>query len=113
MNPKILKGIIAVVIIGIAFMLLKSFLGTPSSSTLKVDPNSVKFVDDRNMVITLNRLEKVKLDESIFSNTIFLSLVNFERPITDEPIGRPNPFAPIGNDGIAPPRPIATSTIVR
>lgn len=113
MNPKLLKGLVAVVIIAVAFFLIKSFMGTSTNSTISADPNTTKFVDDRNIVALLGRLEKVKLDDSIFANSVFMSLINFERPIDQEAVGRRNPFAPIGADGIAPARPATTTSIVR
>lgn len=114
MTPKLIKFIVAVVIIGVAFLLIKSFLGTPSDLTLVGNSGSTKFIDDKNIVSMLNRLDKVSLDDGIFTSPVFTSLSNFERVIDPEPIGRRNPFAPIGTDGIAPARPtVATSTVTR
>ncbi len=114
MNPKLLKGIIAIVIIGVAFMLLKSFLSPGgTTSTVTINNNVNKFVDDRSVVILLNRLNTVTLDEAIFSSAVFNSLHSFERPIEAEPIGRHNPFAPIGTDGLAPVRNLNSTSTLR
>jgi hypothetical protein len=40
----------------------------------------------------LNELEKIQLDDSIFSLTEFKSLKFSQAPVPDEPIGRKNPF---------------------
>lgn len=45
---------------------------------------------------SLSELRSVKLDSSIFSDPEFLSLVDFGRTIAPEPVGRSNPFAPLG-----------------
>ncbi len=114
MTPKLIKFIVAVVIIGVAFLLIKSFLSTPVNSSLVGSSGSPKFIDDKNIVSMLNRLDKVTLDDGIFTSQVFTSLSNFEKVIDSEPIGRRNPFAPIGTDGIAPARPsTATSTVTR
>ena len=39
-------------------------------------------------------LNKVKIDDSIFSDPTFMTLSDWSRPIPDEAAGRVNPFAP-------------------
>jgi hypothetical protein len=112
MSQKIKQIIIAVVIIVIAFIGFKYFFGdtSASNSTLTADTSSQQFVDGQAILTLLNRLNKVTLNEAIFSNPVFAGLVSFEVPIPDQVTGRTNPFAPIGSSGgfIAPK---ATSTV--
>ncbi len=44
----------------------------------------------------LNQLRTLKLDGSIFKDKTFMSLHDFSKPILPEPVGRINPFSPIG-----------------
>lgn len=50
---------------------------------------------DAELVGTLLALRAVKLDGTIFSDPAFVSLKDFSTEIIPEPIGRPNPFAPL------------------
>lgn len=103
MTPKLKKIILTVITIGILFVVYALFI--------KKDPNKENFVSDGTSDIqsseeaqilgnqiaqALLRIEKIKLDKSIFSSEIYKSLQDRSQPIMEEPIGRPNPFAPLG-----------------
>lgn len=49
----------------------------------------------QEVVDTLRQLDAVKLDGTLFSNPTFSSLRDFSTQIIPEPVGRPNPFAPL------------------
>lgn len=102
MNQKTKQIIAAVVIIVVAFIGFKFFSsGVDSGDPLTVDGGSAPvFVDGQAVLILLNKLNAVRLDESIFSNKVFNGLVSFEEPIPDQVPGRMNPFAPIGTDRV-------------
>lgn len=53
----------------------------------------------------LATLRAVTLDGSIFSDQVFRSLKDFSTTIVPEPVGRPDPFAPLGVSGgtVKPP----------
>jgi hypothetical protein len=44
-------------------------------------------------------LRAIELDDSIFSDPAFQSLEDFGQELTPEPVGRQNPFAPLGAGG--------------
>lgn len=48
------------------------------------------------LLVTLSNLHVIRLDDSIFSDPIFLSLSDFGVTIPPEQVGRRNPFAPVG-----------------
>jgi hypothetical protein len=48
------------------------------------------------LLTSLSSLKAVRLEASLFSDPIFLSLVDFGINIPPQPVGRPNPFAPLG-----------------
>jgi hypothetical protein len=45
---------------------------------------------------TLQQLREIKLNGQLFDDARFQTLVDYRQAIVDEPVGRPNPFAPIG-----------------
>jgi hypothetical protein len=50
----------------------------------------------RDFLRTLANLQSLKLDDGIFTATVFSSLVDFSVPIQPQPKGRNNPFEPVG-----------------
>ncbi|MEK7156404.1 MAG: hypothetical protein AAB790_01195 [Patescibacteria group bacterium] len=50
---------------------------------------------DQGIVPTLLTLRAVKLDGTIFSAPAFTRLKDISTDIIEEPVGRPNPFAPL------------------
>ncbi len=71
--------------------------GTPASTSLletqTVGDQSV--AADKGLVGTLLQLRAVSLSGAIFSDPAFRVLRDFGTQIIPEPVGRPNPFAPI------------------
>src|SRR3989344_2001966 len=68
-----------------------SLLTSETADIGKVSPLS------RSILLTLGDLQNIKLDDSIFSNATFESLVDFGVEIPTKPVGRSNPFAPAGS----------------
>jgi hypothetical protein len=116
MNPKTKQIIIAVVIIVIAFFVIKSFFpstATYGDPTLAVDSASAMsqpVIDGQAVVVLLNRLENVDLSGAIFTSVIFKSLKPSDTVIFEENVERRNPFAPVGADGQVAPSRVASST---
>lgn len=50
----------------------------------------------REIINLLDELQEISLSRDIFNDPAFRSLIDFEQDILPEPIGRSNPFAPIG-----------------
>jgi hypothetical protein len=51
---------------------------------------------DRDIVNVLLQLRAVTLSGTIFTDPTFMTLQDFGSEIVPEPVGRPNPFAPLG-----------------
>lgn len=51
-----------------------------------------------DVVTTLLQLRAVSLSGTIFTDPVFGSLQDFGSAIVPEPVGRPNPFAPLGQN---------------
>lgn len=68
---------------------------SPSNASTESEDVSNHFLD-----LLLN-LKNIKLDTSIFNATTFVALQDFSSPISPDPNpGRPNPFAPVGQDTV-------------
>ena len=100
--PEILqnKFVIGAIIIGFVVMgwfILSSSTSTSSSTSIvqgtSSDASSVSGVD---LVQALTSLQNVNLDNSFFTNPVFASLKDYSRQVTNEPVGRHDPFAPVG-----------------
>ncbi len=52
--------------------------------------------DTQEFLTRLQQLRNIQLDRTIFSDDRFRSFVDHRQDIVDEPVGRANPFAPIG-----------------
>ena len=117
------NSIIAVIVIILAVVGYKMFFGgsKPAAPALKTTsgvgatapasaaPTESVSVGQDFLTLLLN-IESIKLDDSIFTNKEFTILQDFNRPIPpDTNPGRPNPFAPVGLDGVAVSTQIATS----
>lgn len=113
MNQKTKQILIIVAVIIVAFVGYQMFFSnsTPADSTLVADQApATQFVDGQTILALLDSLNLVTLDNSVFTNKTFVSLLDFERPIQDQVVGRPNPFLPIGVDGSGTILPKGTST---
>ncbi len=79
----------------------------PTADTLvsgKTNANAVTSQEARilgsQISQALLKIEQITLDRSIFNNPIFISLEDRSRAIVDEPVGRTNPFAPLGDTSV-------------
>jgi hypothetical protein len=54
-------------------------------------------LETQEFLIRLQALRSIDIDGSLFNDQRFTSLVDFRLELADEPTGRVNPFAPVGN----------------
>jgi hypothetical protein len=108
MTPKLKKIIILILIAIILFVVYAVFIKKDPTDTADgslITGGSVLSEDARaigNQISqALMRIEQIKLDKNIFTNVIYKTLVDRSEPIGEEPIGRPNPFAPIGDISVS------------
>jgi hypothetical protein len=104
MTPKLKKIILVILLAIVLFVVYAVFIKKDPTNTVDgnlITSGGVLSEDARalgNQISqALLRLEQIKLDRNIFTNNIYVTLVDRSEPIIDEPIGRPNPFAPIGD----------------
>jgi hypothetical protein len=87
-----------VVIAGVAWFAMSG--GTPSGDavlTTTTPPSGAAGSAQRQLLSTLNDLRSIRLGAEILNDPAFLSLRDFGTDIITEPIGRRNPFAPLGS----------------
>lgn len=95
---------LSIIAIAIAAALYVTLFGTNRSdiSLLKSEtPSAITLAAGEDVLELLATLREIELDESIFEDPAFRSLVDFGQELVPEPVGRENPFAPIGIEGAA------------
>jgi len=86
--------------IGVGILLLAglyvymNYFSSSSSATLTASDSSTTL--SQNLLVTLQNLHTIQLDNSIFSDPAFQSLTDFGVSIPAEPVGRRDPFIPLG-----------------
>ena len=108
MTPKLKKIILVIVVLGVLFVLYSIFIKPdPTSETLVAGRSGAgtPASQDAQVIGTqisqaLLKIEQIKLERAIFDNPIFSSLEDRSQQIVDEPIGRTNPFAPLGDTSV-------------
>ena len=106
---KILSALALVIIILAAWYGLDSSSAPATTSSLATTTVSGNAPGD-DLVSTLLTLRTVSLSGTIFSDPLFTTFKDFTTQITPEPVGRPNPFAPLSQNAI---QESATSTTAR
>ena len=97
MNPTLKKVIIGVVVIAVAFVLYRAVAGGDEAPALSSEtPSGLPAEQGGDLLALLLQLRSITLADGVFSDAAFQSLQDFTVKLTPEPIGRRNPFAPIG-----------------
>ncbi len=106
MTPKLKKIIFTLIALGVLFVLYAIFLKPdPTADTLVAGGSRVQTAVTSQEARLLGsqisqallKIEQITLDRRIFDNPIFTSLEDRSQAIIDEPVGRTNPFAPLGD----------------
>ena len=90
--------VVVIVVLGAALWYGMSATATPAPLLVTSGATGSPSLDaaDQQLVSTLLALRAVTLSGTIFSDPAFLALQDFSTPIVPEPVGRDNPFAPLG-----------------
>lgn len=99
--------ILAGVFIVIAFFAYSYFFAGAPQQPLTVTTVTSDAAVDQDLIALLTTLKSIRLDTAIFSDPAFQSLQDFSQALVPEPVGRPNPFAPLGNISLQAPTPPA------
>lgn len=92
-NSYIIAGIVLAIALVYYF-----FFRTPPVDDFLLSSSSVETsrVPGQQLIILLDELERLQLDGAVLTSPAFTSLEDFGVDIVPEPVGRNNPFAPIG-----------------
>jgi TolA-binding protein len=112
MTPKLKKISITLLALGALFILYAILKPSPDKVSLtdglsapKGSLSSAEAQELGNQITqALIQIKQISLDTSIFDDEIYKSLKDRSQQISEEPIGRPNPFAPLGD--------ISTSNVI-
>jgi hypothetical protein len=118
MTPKLKKIIIIVLAAVVLFIVYAVFIKKDPTTPALINTGEGLSADAQvlgNQISqALLRIEQIKLDKGIFTNNIYRTLIDRSEPISEEPIGRANPFALIGDVSVSSNTrlsiPTATST---
>lgn len=91
-DNKMYIGLIFLALLGLWFY-MTYFSAAPSSPTLSSDQTKSPLSED--VLVTLSNLHTIKLDNSIFTDPLFVSLTDYSVAIPPQNAGRRNPFAPL------------------
>ncbi len=91
-----------VVIVAVALLLYFYYKGNPnddSTSSLTVvsaESQEARASSDRVLSL-LSEIRSLNIKNTLFTNPVYKSLVDYTIAVPDQPIGRINPFAPVGS----------------
>lgn len=92
-KPIVLSLVIFVLVMGIYQLFLKP---TPVIDTIVTEETGEQIGKD---IIELNeQLQRITFDRSVLSSAPYKALVDFTTVVSPQPLGRSNPFGPIGNE---------------
>jgi hypothetical protein len=95
LNKNIVLLIALVVVAAVGFFLFSGSSDTPITTVQAGGAGGV----GQELVIELNRLKALQnIDTSIFKDSSYVSLQDFTQSVVVQPLGRVNPFAPVGSD---------------
>ena len=72
------------------------FTGTNDDALVTQEIDASQTAVEQELISLLLELRSITLNTSIFSDSKFQSLEDFSQDIVAEPVGRSNPFAPLG-----------------
>ena len=90
-------GIIIVVVLAGGWYFFSKGSSSPSTSQLiPSTSNDANAAVGANVLNVLNSVSSIKIDVSFFQTTAYQSLVDYSITVPPQAVGRPNPFAPVG-----------------
>lgn len=97
MSPLIKKILIGVVVVAVLFVLYRALAGRGEEAALSSEtPSGLPAEQGGDLLALLLQLKSITLADGVFSDDAFQTLEDFTVKLAPEPIGRRNPFAPIG-----------------
>lgn len=100
------KKIIIVIVVMLVAFIIYSFVsgGNTQEEELLTSTNANQNQTTQSRIVgseiisALNQIQTLNLSRDIFDDPVFGSLIDRSEPIPEEPVGKNNPFAPIGSE---------------
>lgn len=89
--------VLAILVAVFALVIYLNYFSGSSSVELLTSTGDETGSASTDLLATLSNLHSIKLNNSIFSDPVFLSLTSFGVELPLESVGRRNPFAPVGS----------------
>jgi len=89
------KLAIAITVLAIAGFLGYKVFAVPAAPT-DLESETETIVVGQDILALVEKLRVISIDPSLFSSAVFNNLKDLTLPLSPEPQGRTNPFAPIG-----------------
>jgi len=110
MKGGIKTTIMVLALVGALLFAYVTFFSSPEDQAIPEGDALAQSQVGEDVINLLAQLKALQLDSSLFGSKSFMTLVDYTQTIKTEPIGRNNPFAPIGKDGLFIPT-IALDTL--
>lgn len=111
MISKNIKNIvIAGVIIGASFLVYSFFIkSSDSNESISSTPSAVEMNQTDNttgnqILKILSNLKTIRIDKNFFSEPAFIELQDYSVNLTEEQVGRQNPFISVGAEPVQAPQ---------
>ena len=92
--------ILTIIILAGLFVLYQMFFrdNFASNGLLATEAGSAAIASGagQELLALLEQLRAIELDRSVFTDSVFENLQDFRSELLPEPVGRPDPFAPLG-----------------
>lgn len=97
---KFLIPIFVFLVLIFFYVYFENSKGAGSAALVPRDPssNQANIGVGAEIILLLQKLDRITLDTSLFDEQTFQSLKDFSITLRPQSVGRPNPFAPIGTD---------------
>lgn len=97
-NKLLYIGLIVALVVAGGYFLF--FRGDDIGPALSTSSDGQALTDsakaDREFLVLLQQLSSIQLDASLLQDPVFNSLESFRADLVQQPVGRSNPFAPVG-----------------
>ena len=94
--------IIVIILIIVSAYAYRTFFGVDgidSALLSSIKSSDVSESTGQDLLKLLSTLHNIQLNDTIFSDPVFRGLEDLSQELVPEPVGRNNPFAPIGSSG--------------
>lgn len=94
---KILTSVLLVIVLFIGYSMLTGGEGEEDLLTSEtVTEQTPAAVAEEEVVSLLFELQSLSLNKDLLGSDLFRGLIDFSQELAPQPVGRSNPFAPIG-----------------